>query len=57
MKAKVMSLFTEIWLPTTALILFLTVFLVMLIYIWQKSSGEKFKELAEIPFDEGLKNE
>jgi len=57
MKSQVLSRFTEIWLPSTALILFLSVFIIMLIYVWKKSSLEKFKTAANLPFDEGLKDE
>lgn len=55
MKSQVLSRFTEIWLPSTALLLFLGVFLIMLIYVWRKSSGEVFKMAEQIPFNEGKK--
>ena len=55
MKAQVLSRITEIWLPSTALILFVTVFLVMLIYISRKSSKKKFEAIENLPFDEGKK--
>lgn len=55
MKSEVLSKFTEIWLPSTALIIFLTVFIVMIVYITRKSSKQKFDTIENLPFDEGTK--
>jgi hypothetical protein len=53
MKSDVVSKFTEIWLPSTALILFLTVFFVMLIFVWKKSASGFYADAERLPFDEG----
>lgn len=55
MKASVLSRFTEIWLPSTALIIFLTVFLLMLLFVWRKSAASSYKNAKNLPFDEGMK--
>lgn len=57
MKSQVMSRFTEIWLPSTALIIFLSIFMIMLVYVWRKSANKTFDMAEQIPFDEGVKNE
>lgn len=57
MKSVVMANFSQIWLPTTALILFLSVFVVMMIFIWRKSSSNIYKEVSKLPLDEGSKYE
>lgn len=55
MKSQVLSHFTEIWLPSTALVLFISVFMVMLLYVFKKSSKQKFDVVENLPFDEGTK--
>jgi len=57
MKSQVMSQFTEIWLPSTALIIFVSIFLGMLFYVFIKTSKQEFKEIAELPLQEGSKDE
>jgi hypothetical protein len=57
MKSQVLSQFTHIWLPSFALIIFLSVFIVMLIYVWKKSAVDGFKDIENLPFDEGRKDE
>lgn len=57
MKSEVMSRFTEIWLPSLALIIFFSIFLIMLMYVFTKDSGERFKKIANLPLDEGHNNE
>ena len=55
MKAEVLSKFTEIWLPSAVLLLFLSVFLIMLVYVFKKSSKQTFDTVENLPFDEGQK--
>lgn len=55
MKSEVMSKFTEIWLPSTALILFISIFLIMLFYVFKKTTKQKFETIENLPFDEGKK--
>lgn len=55
MKSEVLSKFTEIWLPSTVLVLFLSIFLIMLVYIFRKTAKQRFDVIENIPFDEGKK--
>ncbi len=55
MKSQVMSLFTEIWLPSTALIIFLSVFITMLFFVFRGTSNTLYKKVEQLPFDEGKK--
>ncbi len=55
MKSLVLSNFSHTWLPLVALIIFVTVFAFMLIHILRKTSGQLYKEVEQIPFDEGEK--
>lgn len=57
MKSEVMSRFTEIWLPSTALIIFISIFVIMLVYILKKTSGERFEMVAKLPLEEEIKDE
>ena len=57
MKSEVMSRFTEIWLPSTALIIFISIFVIMMVYILRKTSGEHFEMVSKLPLDEGIKDE
>lgn len=57
MKSLVLSNFDQPWLPLVALIIFVTVFLIMLIHIFRKTSGENYKNIQNLPFDEGVKND
>lgn len=57
MKSVVMSQFTHLWLPSFALIIFLSVFITMLFYVWRKSSSRVFSHAENLPFDEGIKDE
>ena len=57
MKSEVLSQFTHIWLPSFALIIFVSVFVVMLMYVWRKSANEVFEVAENLPFDEGKKDE
>lgn len=55
MKAAVLSKFSEIWLPSTALMIFVTVFVVMLFFVWRKSGQTTYEEVQNLPFKEGKK--
>jgi len=57
MKSQVVSKFTEIWLPSSVLILFVIIFAVMLVYVFRKNAKEKFNVAENLPFDEGKKYE
>lgn len=55
MKSAVLSKFTEIWLPSSALMIFVTVFVVMLFFVWRKSAAGSYEQASNLPFDEGKK--
>ena len=57
MKSDVLSKFTQIWLPSSALIIFVTIFIVMLVYILKKTSLQRFDVISKLPFEEGTKDE
>lgn len=53
MKSLVLSNFTQTWLPIVGLLLFVSVFLVMIIHISRKSSKELYNDAMNIPLEEG----
>lgn len=53
MKSIVMSQFSQIWLPIVALLIFVSVFIVMLIHIFKKSSGKLYSDVELMPLSEG----
>lgn len=55
MKSLVLSNFNQIWLPLVALMIFVSVFVVMLLHISRKSSKRIYNEAQNIPLDEGIK--
>ncbi len=55
MKSEVLANFQDVWLTSSALILFFTVFVGVSILAWKKTSSEKFKQMENLPFDEGRK--
>lgn len=57
MKSTVMANFTELYLPLTALIIFVSVFAVMLLMIFRKSSSKIYAEAEMIPLKEGKEND
>lgn len=57
MKSQVLSAWNIPWLPSVALILFVTVFLGMIFIITRKESKENYKRISRIPLTEGEGNE
>jgi len=57
MKSLVLSNFTELYLPLTALIIFLSVFIVMLLMVFNKKMSATYKEIELLPIKEGKENE
>lgn len=57
MKSQVLSAWNIPWLPSLALILFFTVFMVMLYFVFRKDAVERYKTMSEIPLSEGEGNE
>jgi cbb3-type cytochrome oxidase subunit 3 len=55
MKSLVLSNFNQMWLPLLALMIFISVFVIMLIHISRKSSKRLYNEAQNIPLDEGVK--
>ena len=55
MKADVASKFTELWLPSSVLILFVALFVVMILFVWRKSGKSTYAMAEQLPFDEGNK--
>jgi len=55
MKSEVLSKFTEVWLPSTGLMIFVSVFVVMLFFVWRKSAASTYQQAQDLPFDEGTK--
>ena len=53
MKSQVLSLFPYSWLPVTGLILFVTVFIVMLIMVFRKDSTRTYNEVSNMILNEG----
>lgn len=53
MKSLVLSNFNQMWLPLLALMIFVSVFVIMLIHISRKSSKRLYNEAQNIPLDEG----
>lgn len=53
MKSLVLSNFPMIYLTTTALLLFFTVFCVMVVRTVSRSRDPEFKELSRLPLEEG----
>jgi cbb3-type cytochrome oxidase subunit 3 len=57
MKSQVMSAWNIPWLPTFALILFVTVFMIMLYIVFKKNSGDAYNKISRIPLTEGEDDE
>lgn len=53
MKAQVLANFGHTWLPSLALILFLSVFISMLLMIYRKGTNELYAKANSLPLDEG----
>jgi cbb3-type cytochrome oxidase subunit 3 len=53
MKQEVLSNFEWIYLSVFGLLLFLTLFLGMLAWIWRKDSKKTYEEASRLPFQEG----
>ncbi len=52
MKAEILSKFDQPWLPVTAQLLFLTVFIGVIIYAYKKSNQATFFKQAALPLEE-----
>lgn len=57
MKSQVFKNFDLTILPTIGMILFLTIFIGMIFWIYRKDSKDIYKELSQMPLDEGKSNE
>ncbi|MCT4641170.1 MAG: CcoQ/FixQ family Cbb3-type cytochrome c oxidase assembly chaperone [Bacteriovoracaceae bacterium] len=57
MKSAVLAGFNQTWLTSLALLLFLSIFLIMLFYIFRKNSGKLYNEVQNLPLNDGEKNE
>lgn len=58
MKSQVLANWNMPWLSSIALILFFTVFTVMLIMIFRKGSKQLYVQTSSLPLDEGsIKND
>lgn len=57
MKSQVLANFSEIYLPIIALLIFVSVFVVMLLMINRKGSKQLYSEIDKIPLEEGKKYE
>lgn len=55
MKAEVLSKFNHPWLPVTAELLFLAIFLGVVFYAYRKSNQSAFKDYANLPLMEDQK--
>ncbi|MFZ4713187.1 MAG: cbb3-type cytochrome oxidase subunit 3 [Bacteriovoracaceae bacterium] len=55
MKAEVLSKFNQPWLPVTAELLFLAIFLVVIIYVLRKKNQSLFIEEANLPLKDDQK--
>ena len=57
MKQLVLGSFDMTWMTNFALILFFSLFIGMLIWIFRRSSKELYSRVEQIPLEEGFKNE
>lgn len=55
MKAEVLSKFNQPWLPVTAQLLFLAVFLGVIYYAYQKKNQAFFARQSNLPLDDEIK--
>lgn len=57
MKSQVLSGFTEIWLPSIALLIFFSIFMFVVIYVSRTRTKKFYSKLELIALDEGELNE
>jgi cbb3-type cytochrome oxidase subunit 3 len=58
MKSAVLSNWNIPWLPSLALILFFSIFMIMLVMIFKKGTEERYGIASQMPLnDEGAQNE
>ena len=57
MKSQVLSNFTEVWLPSMALLIFFSIFMFVVIYVSRSKTKKFYNELELIALDEGELNE
>ena len=57
MREFAFSTFVQDWFPSIALIIFLSIFMTMIIYVSRKTTGVVYKDIEQLPFDEGSRNE
>ena len=55
MKSIVLSKFSQIWMPSLVLLMFFGIFMTMVIYIFNKKRDQRYKDISQLPFDEGDK--
>lgn len=52
MKSTVLANFDQIWLPVTGLLIFVSIFTIMLLYVFRKGSKSAYAEIEAIPLSE-----
>ncbi len=57
MKKQVFESFDLTILPSIGMVLFLTVFIGMIIWVFRKNSKEIYQEMSQIPLEEGNDHE
>jgi hypothetical protein len=57
MKSQVLSGFTEVWLPSIALLIFFSIFMFVIFYITRSRTKKFYSKLELIALDEGELNE
>lgn len=57
MKSEILTRFDQPWLPLTAFLIFLTIFVVMVLLIYRKESRKLYQEISLYPLSEGEKDE
>ena len=58
MKSQVLSNWDIPWLPNLVLLMFFTIFIIMLIMIFRKESKQLYKKASQLPLEEdGVSNE
>lgn len=57
MYRKIFSQFDLTWLPITGLIIFLTCFILFLIWTFKKENKEFYENISQLPFHDGVKHE
>ena len=57
MKSEILTKFDQPWLPLTAFIIFLAIFIIMIFLVYRKESRKLYQEISLYPLSEGDKDE